>query len=696
MPIRVDVADEIPGTAHFDFVYGRFQLSSWSIPYFCTTMTARQAADSLKLVHEFPGWEENNWTLEELFQREIDWRRVTQRIVPYLKNRDHPQFFNSITVALLPQLGGRIVSYEEEGLRAPPLQSGIGATEHTVAAGPLNVGYWGKWSDLSDRLARFGTLRWNPHQTFGVAIDGQHRLAALKEFAGTDKSDDTLVPVILLVFHPSLGYGSPKDERDILPLLRSLFIDLNKHAVKVSRSRLILLDDRDPTAVCVRALVGERLADDLGELKGSPPVLPLSLIDWHSDSAKFDHGPYLGTILGLDWMIQRALGIRPVQDYTDYGKILSQLRALKRTLDVDLTAARNRLAEAREFQRPFNYDDGSIEGEDELQKISEAFKSKWNPAIVHLLTAFEPYHRLVQARKATDSTDAVFVQWYQLFNRLQEGAGERPVRDAYADLELRLNEGDVSAQAYKNKLDEVEKEKAGSLAFNVVFQRALFLSFADYEAFEDEDLWEIVDELAGGERGRDGESLLDPDEEELEEFYAELESEEPLEGMEEDSGEPRGIVKRSQEFVRAMNDLVERWPDFLDVRVKCDLVVGAESEQFWLGTLWKAEQSIDFTQGASARAKVLLNWAVGVWALREAGVISEEDRFEGFWKELVKDRSRDDAIHRFLHRATKDFQRKTGASKSAAARIAGDEADEADLERVAMARFGQLFAALLK
>lgn len=696
MAIDIKVADEIPGTPHFDFVYGRFQLSSWSIPYFCTTMTPGQAAEALKLVHDFPGWEENNWTLEELFQREIDWKRVTHSIVPYLRNRDNPQFFNSITVALLPQLNGEVVSYDTAKLQAPPLQGGIGATKKQITAGPLTVGYWDEWEDLSDRVARFGTLRWNPQQTFGVAIDGQHRLAALKEYSKRDRADDTLVPVILLVFDSELGYKSPRRDGDILPLLRSLFIDLNKHAVKVSRSRLILLDDRDPTAVCVRALVGERLEDDLSDLDREPPRLPLSLIDWHSDSAKFDSGPYASTILGIDWMVQRALRIRPVQDYTDYGKVQSQLRALKRTLDLDLTDARRRLTACRDSQRPFNYDDGSIHGTDELRLISEAFKSRWNPAIVHLLTEFDPYRRLLDVRKQTETADAVFVQWYQLFSRLKE-EGERQVLIAYDELEARLNEGEVTAEEYKRRLHDIEKEKGGNLAFNVVFQRALFLSFSDYQALEDEDVG-ITDVSGGVGSIDDSESpMLDADEEELEEFYAELEEEEPLPEETEESGrEIERVERRAKEFVSALNELTRIWPEFLDARATCSLIPGADLSQFWLGTLWKAEQSIDFTQGASGRATNLLNWAVGVWVLREAGAISSTSEFEVFWNELVHEESREGAVYRFLRRATRSFHRPTGASKSAAARVVGsDDATDEQLEAAAMDRFGQIFNALM-
>ena len=58
----------------------------------------------------------------------------------------------------------------------------------------------------------------------------------------------------------------------------------------MKRARQILLDDRDHLEMCVRSLVGPKLCDGLNELQEMPPTLPLTLIDWHSDQAKFDDG----------------------------------------------------------------------------------------------------------------------------------------------------------------------------------------------------------------------------------------------------------------------------------------------------------------------------------------------------------------------------------------------------------------------
>src|SRR5262249_29366341 len=110
----------IPASGQFDFIYGRYQLSRWSIPYFATTMTLRQAADSLRLVNDFPGASNLAWKIDELYQRDIDWPRVERQIVPYLRSQSQPQFFNSLTVALLPILANELRNSFEGDQWVPP------------------------------------------------------------------------------------------------------------------------------------------------------------------------------------------------------------------------------------------------------------------------------------------------------------------------------------------------------------------------------------------------------------------------------------------------------------------------------------------------------------------------------------------------------------------------------------------------
>jgi len=680
--MKIGVDKTVSSTQVFDFLYGKFNLSEWSIPYFSTVMDVEDIGDSLRMVNEFPGWESNNWTLEELFQREVDWGRVKNSIVPYLKNDKHPQFFNSITVALLPTLHGEITEYTDERLEAPDLRSTVISAENVRRFGPLTVGYYGHVSEMSDEAARLGRFCWNPRQAFCVAIDGQHRLAALKDLKGKGVSFNTQIPVIVVFLDPRLGFHAPGGEQDPVPVLRKLFIDLNKHAVRVTRSRMILLDDRDPTALCVRRIVGERLEDDFASLQADDVSLPLGLVDWHSDSTKFDDGPYITTILGLDWIVQNVVKIGSIKDYTDYKRIRNQIRAMESVLGVNLANAKRRLELAEERERPFAYEDSSGGRDSELDLIAEAFDQTWKGAIVSVLSGFQPYAHLIRLREVLGLTDALFAQWYQL----RSGGGELhpKEREVLEGLEARLEDADRSAVDLEKRLQRVEADKGGSLAFNVAFQRALLVAFGDWARVSLDD--------AGLASDLSEEWADDPDAfyDELEEESSELDTPPRTAAASDRESAP---AARAREFVEAMNRLVECWPEVLDPRAVISEEGGIDS-QLWLGTLWRAEQTIDFSKGASVRAASLLKLTVAMWhGLKTRDPVLAEG-FDSYWESVLRGNLKDTAVRRLASGAATAFMRTNRAQKSAALRIVGEDATQADLERVLRERAKRLFEAI--
>ena len=256
-------ASTVRKTANFDFLFGRYSHSGWTIPYFQVSMSFGDAAQYLRLVNEMPGAASMDWEIEELFQRDIDWARVERKIVPYLKQQEQPQFFNSLTISLLPIHDDSLAVFDGGGGWQAPKLEGEEAFEPGDIRhfGPITCGYWGPWVDPGDDGARIGQMAWNTREVCGVALDGQHRLAAIKELAkpGVGSYSDSSVPVILIVLDPALGFTGENSRRSLVRTLRRLFIDLNKHARVVNRARQILLDDRDPAAICVRRLVGTRL-----------------------------------------------------------------------------------------------------------------------------------------------------------------------------------------------------------------------------------------------------------------------------------------------------------------------------------------------------------------------------------------------------------------------------------------------------
>ena len=678
---RRRVVHDIPATPHFDFIYGRYRLSSWAIPYFSTLMPIRKAAASLRLTADLPGSDDVMWRLDELYQREIDWPRVERQILPYLHAHEQPQFFNALTIALLPigkSLSNVRQAFDPSQEWRPPRLDDPDRFAKRITVGPITCGYWMDWSDFSQAEARTGQIRWNPDEVFAVALDGQHRLAAIQEFVqhpsiSDDRLQDTSVPVIFLTLDPSFGYET-RSSNSLVDVLRVVFIDLNKHAKIPTRARQILLDDKDPTSVCVRALVGESVTGDTTDLSARPRRLPLSLVDWHTEQAKFDEGPYVTTILTLDWAISALLGAKPVHDFMDYGALRRQVTALSKWLAIDLSDAHERLNNLEGVKlQPFAY--AESQDNDELQKIEKAFQGIWNPIFVELLTEFAPYRDLIRLRKETDSFTLDFANWYRLYYQKKKDRYRGRATTEYRHLLKRLESKPepVGETRLEDALAEVESRKTG-LAFNVVFQRAFFLAFREWIMVEDshlddlsssgdEDAFSDGGESAGGEVG-EGDVDVAADAPNLNNTA---------------TGAPVSLAtrlqQRGQEFVRMMNRLVQTEPSILHVDYLFETSDG-DRQRFWLGTLMAAEGNIDFTQGASVRAKEIIFWAVAIQVYIEKACPEARREFGDFWSEVL------DADNRFTSRVFRSLKRFADKeSASAGGRILTARDEEFDRER---------------
>lgn len=669
--------DDIRATAHFDFLYGRFSISKWKIPYFVTTVSFEDAANDLRLASEVPGADEISWSIDELYQRDVDWHRVEQRITPYLRDTENPQFFNSITIALLPYdpATAQTVDQFSNGVawQAPNHDTKVSYGKELVV-GPISLGFWDDWQNTTDPQFRSGRMRWNRDQVFAVAIDGQHRLAAIKAVAATNAASPAIaqsrVPVIFIIFDKAVGYEGPY-EKPTVEVLRQLFIDLNKHAQTVTRGRQILLDDRDPHSLCVRSLIEDKLSENLNALGETPPHLPLSLIDWHSDQAKFESGPYLATVLGMDWLVSQVLETKPIRDFTDYGSVAAQIKKLQGRLGIELTASRERLEDLERFQmRPFSYP------EHDLESIQCAFADVWNEPLVKILTQFQPYAGLIARRNHDATLSLDHQQWFRLWERRRQDPFEGKATQEYKQFLGRVatrTSDPISEAAFETAATALDEQKAENLAFNVAFQRALFWGFLEYAKLTAPNIAEI----APGNEDEDVSSFADLDvpeddvsdgEDSAEEEFAEPVIKTKLSVLK------RQYSERADEFVLALNRIVQVFPAFLELGGPyTDAECGAG--EFWAGTLLrKPEDAIDFTQAASKRARDLIFLAAGMVLYDNTREPDIQSNFEDFWLACTEDRefAITDAIGRSIYRYA------VGESSAAgrAIRARGDEYTE--------------------
>jgi len=582
-------ATSIRKTPNFDFIFGRYSHSKCIIPYFQITMSFGDAANYLQLVNEMPGAASMEWKVEELFQRDIDWKRVQRKIVPYLKQTTEPQFFNSLTIALLPVRNKQITTFSDGKWTPPTLDRAEEFADSPRSFGPISCGFWAGWKGPEDESARIGQLCWNTNEICGIAIDGQHRLAAIKELQGT--TIESTVPIILIVLDPDLGYSPNASRQSVIETLRALFIDLNKHAKIVSRARQILLDDRDPASVCVRELVGSELTNGSRELSANPPRIPLSLVDWHSEQAKFDEGPYLTTILGMDWAVAKVLSVRPFEDPMAFDEIDKLIGKLENKLEIDLSKARDRVGECRKYERPFAFVE---EPTNELQLISDGFSRRWSYPVIELLSGLSPYRSLVDLRGSTGTLTPEFANWYSLKEAADTAAGVvKKAATLLTDYERELAnrpEHPIAPSAFQGALDECKAlKKSRPLAFTVVFQRALVLAFLQFSKVSTQ----MTDYLSGGDSEPDIETMVSDSEEGDEEF---------------EEGALSGIQSlRARQLIDGINDFISKESEFLNTDYQFNWDDSKErSDRFWLCSLVHPEGPIDFSQAASKRAADIL------------------------------------------------------------------------------------------
>lgn len=181
-----------------------------SIPVKELVMVVRPASEAL------PDWE--GMSIEDRFQRDINMKRLQDEVIPYLAS--HPdRFFGSVIVLID---GGRVTfeSLEQLGVQLP-----------RAYAGPME---------------KFGFLTVEGGDW--IALDGQHRLVALRE-------------ILLGHYKSDMQPGIPIDdvsvifiENESIQKTRRIFNKVNRYARSTSRADNLILSEDDGYAIIARKL----------------------------------------------------------------------------------------------------------------------------------------------------------------------------------------------------------------------------------------------------------------------------------------------------------------------------------------------------------------------------------------------------------------------------------------------------------
>lgn len=198
-----------------------------STEYFVATMKASEVVNSVRIPKEMPDWGKES--IEDRYQREINYKRVKEQIAPYFA-MDEDRFFNALIVDIL----------DPEAVKFDKLSDAI-----------KNIpSYMGSLGD------NFGILTLNGSERL-VPLDGQHRLAALK-FAlyARDEKDQAIE-----TFHPNAEIG--KDDITLILIkhdrvkARKIFSKVNRYAKAVSKADNLIISEDDYMAILSRGIAND-------------------------------------------------------------------------------------------------------------------------------------------------------------------------------------------------------------------------------------------------------------------------------------------------------------------------------------------------------------------------------------------------------------------------------------------------------
>lgn len=219
--------------------------SMGSRSYFISKMSAANLSGQVSIASELSDWQEMN--LNELYQRKLNEKRVEQDIAPYLAN-SKDRFFGSIIVWVL---NDEVITFE-------PVSSHI----QVPAA----------YSSAANSMGFLIIDGAQPGDQSGlVALDGQHRLAALRRVVQGHADGPEAARVrddeVAVIF---VQDADVKQARD-------LFTVLNRSARRVSRSDVLIMSEVDGAAIIARNLAVSSLLAPNG-IENSP------LIKWEKNT----------------------------------------------------------------------------------------------------------------------------------------------------------------------------------------------------------------------------------------------------------------------------------------------------------------------------------------------------------------------------------------------------------------------------
>tara|TARA_B100000315_G_scaffold260337_1_gene320949 strand:- start:1716 stop:3515 length:1800 start_codon:yes stop_codon:yes gene_type:complete len=229
--------------------------------------------EKVKLISEIRGSEK--WSVRDLFQREVNNDRVTNEILPYIRDRNKVKFFNPLTITLLPLEDAEATSEISREIPEFECSDETDSDGHSWVVHEALPFYSFRHIRGSQE---YGYVEWNEEKVRAVAIDGQHRLSALKRCYSDPgfnaEFSSWTIPVVIFALR---SVGDTTMGSTILNVVRNIFIYINTQALKPSPSREIILSDESINSICAQELLEYSHQNDVKERaerdEGKTPLL---------------------------------------------------------------------------------------------------------------------------------------------------------------------------------------------------------------------------------------------------------------------------------------------------------------------------------------------------------------------------------------------------------------------------------------
>lgn len=468
-------------------IKGQFSISEGVVvPYFISLLTLQRVTKELKTHDEVNPSLDTVYNVMELFQRTIDYDRVKSEIVNgYLRVPNKLKFFNSLTVALLPkdqdgQACHAFEDYENNDPKIPYIENDFDSFFNNA---DWDKAVFGGVQFVSTKSADLARLRWDSQRVDAVAVDGQHRLRALKiwmegknyQLAPIEKP--TRVPIIFLLLHSSAGFKIDDNNLSagIKSIAREIFTDLNKNAREVDLATQIILDDRSIEACCVRSLITDTTCTDDDKL------LPLSLLRWQETNNRFDQKYFLNSLVNLHLLVKSLIDIDPPKDPMNKNEVNKFIKKIQerlgsgkprnlsshfenQTIDIK-TFYENNFLEEDEAKAPFTAIPPLF-----IPSAVKNFNTNFSSWLLRLLKEFKPYKDILIYARNNELITGIFAHFLSQPKKHQE----------HLEIELQATYGDNWRENILNKhIKKIENIKGlhdaklgEQWAFKTIFQKA--------------------------------------------------------------------------------------------------------------------------------------------------------------------------------------------------------------------------------